>query len=215
MSVSRGRERRFIDYLQGFVEREDRAPLAMLRRGLGKSPGEAAEMHRYILPFLGEDACWREEEAYYRVASLFAWHQRDWHREETQPVFRSRNFGASFTLLTQETGSESIEARFVALLNCRFDDLPEHLRHGVGLLKAHDIPVDWAQLLRDLRHWEREDRSVQRAWARAYWGATGTSGNTDGSDQDTSRGRGGGADRGVVPLFMGLNRSHRRCCCAG
>ena len=25
-------------------------------------------------------------------------------------------------------------------------------------------------LLSDIRHWEDEDRRVQRAWARAYWG---------------------------------------------
>ncbi len=174
MSVASGRERGFIDYLQGFIDREDRAPLAMLRRGLGKSPWEAAEMHRYILPFLGDDARRGEEEAYYLVAALFAWHQRDWHVGEGESVRRHTNFGASFAWLTRETGSESIEARFVALLNCQFDDLPEHLRHGVGLLKAHDIPIDWARLLRDLRQWEWEDRRVQRDWARAYWGATGT-----------------------------------------
>lgn len=184
MSLSSGRERGFIDYLQGFVDREDRAPLAMLRRGLGKSPGEAAEMHRYVLPFLREDPRWGEEEAYYRVAALFAWHQIDWHRRENQPVGRLTNFGASFSWLTRETGSESIEARFTALLNCRVDDLPEHLRHGVGLLKAHDIPIDWAQLLRDLQQWEREDRRVQRAWARAYWGTAGTPVSGDGPVSD-------------------------------
>lgn len=175
MSVTSGRERRFIDYLQDFVDREDRAPLAMLRRGLGKVPWEAAEMHRYVLPFVRDDARWGEEEAYYQVAALFAWHQRDWHREEGGAAGRLTNFGASFAWLARETGSESIEARFVALLNCHADDLPEHLRHGVGLLKAHDIPIDWERLLRDLQGWEREDRRVQRAWARAYWGTTGAS----------------------------------------
>lgn len=184
MSLPGGRERGFIDYLQGFVDREDRAPLAMLRRGLGKSPGEAAEMHRYVLPFLREDARWGEEEAYYRVAALFAWHQRDWRRGEEQPTGRLTNFGASFAWLARETKSESIEARFVALLNCGLDDLSEHLRHGVGLLKAHDIPIDWAWLLRDLQQWEREDRRVQRAWARAYWGTTGTSVTSDGTAGD-------------------------------
>jgi CRISPR system Cascade subunit CasB len=173
MSQPGGRERGFIDYLQGFIDREDRAPLAMLRRGRGKSPGETAEMHRYVLPFLRDDAGKGEEEAYYRVASLFAWHQRDWHRERGQAGGRATNLGASFAWLVRETGSESIEARFVALLNCRSDELSDHLRHGVGLLRAHEIPIDWAQLLRDLQGWEREDRRVQRAWARAYWGAPG------------------------------------------
>lgn len=174
MSLPSGRERGFIDYLQRFVDREERAPLAALRRGLGKSPGEAAEMHRYVMPFLPEDARWSEEESYYLVAALFAWHQRDWRAGAGERAGRPTNFGASFAWLARETGSESIEGRFVALLNCQLDDLPEHLRHGVGLLKAHDIPIDWAQLLHDLKGWEWESRRVQRAWARAYWGTIGS-----------------------------------------
>jgi CRISPR system Cascade subunit CasB len=39
----------------------------------------------------------------------------------------------------------------------------------VSLLKGRSVPVDWAQLLRDLQEWEWESRSVQRAWARAFW----------------------------------------------
>lgn len=74
-----------------------------------------------------------------------------------------------------EGGEPGVERRFVALLNCHRDDLPAHLRHAVGLLKSKEIPVDWAELLHDILRWDSESRSVQRAWARAFWGRAGRS----------------------------------------
>lgn len=181
MTTSEGtqrREDRFVRYLEGLVRDEERAALAALRRGLGKTPGEAAEAHRYVLRF--NPGLW-EEDAYYLVAALFAWHQGSWRH--TTDGHRN-NLGASFRLLAGATESGSVEKRFVALLNCREDDLPNHLRQAVGLLKAHHIPVDWAQLIRDIRGWDREGRRVQREWARAFWGAR----DQDETSEDTPAG---------------------------
>ena len=154
----------FVKHLEGLTE--NRGALAALRRGLGKRPGEAAEMHRYIVPFLGGEEP-RHEEAYYLVAALFAWHQGSWHHEEG----RVTNLGASFARLAASKESDSIEKRFVALLNCHREDLDERLRHAVGLLKSKDIPIDWAQLLGDIQGWGWESRAVQRSWARGFWGS--------------------------------------------
>jgi CRISPR system Cascade subunit CasB len=156
---------RFVKYLESLDRDEARAALAALRRSLGKSPGEAADAHRYVLQF--NPAIW-EESAYYLVAGLFALHPKNWRNEENDK--RQTNFGASFAWLRASTDSESIEKRFVALLDCHEDDLSEHLRHAVSLLRSKEIPVDWARLLRDLRQWGHEGRFVQRGWARAFWG---------------------------------------------
>lgn len=155
------RESRFVQYLQKLAESDDRPALAALRRGLS---GSTAEMHRYVVPYLPPDAPEYREDHFYLVAALFALHPR-W-AEEGQPS----NFGASFARLAESSGSESIEKRFVALLNAHPDDVPEHLRHAVALLKSKQIPVDWAQLLHDLWYWNHEKRFVQRDWARAFWG---------------------------------------------
>ena len=56
--VQKSREERFVEYLEELERNEDRAALAALRRSLGKSPGEAAEAHRYVLPF--NPATWEE-----------------------------------------------------------------------------------------------------------------------------------------------------------
>lgn len=169
MSGPSEKERGFAEYLAGLAEREDRAALAALRRGLGKAPGEAAEMYPYLVPWLPRER-WGEE-TYYLVASLFGWHPLPWRGagadgERAAPT----NLGASLTRLGAEVEGGGIERRFVALLNAHRDDLPEHLRRAVGLLKSRDLPIDWARLLHDVQGWDFPSRSVQRDWARAYWG---------------------------------------------
>jgi CRISPR system Cascade subunit CasB len=166
-NVTETREQRFVRDLRKLVAREDRAALAALRRGLGKGPGEAAECHRYVVPFTSDLSTWREA-AFYQVAALFAWHQGSWNDGDGEPVVR--NLGASLQQLDARLEGNSVERRFVALLNSHVEDLGEHLRQIVGLLKAGQVPIDWSQLLRDIQRWDREDRLVQRAWARAFWG---------------------------------------------
>jgi CRISPR type I-E-associated protein CasB/Cse2 len=172
MSKPNEKEASFVKRLEALVAKENRGALAALRRGLGKPPGAAAEMYPILEPWLSKDsAVWRDD-PYYTVAALFAF----WHQGKTSPArVASGNFGASMRLQGFEDGQwkeerfKSVERRFVALLNCRRDDLHAHLRHAVGLLKSKEIPVDWAQLLADIRGWNWDSRSVQRAWAKAFW----------------------------------------------
>lgn len=172
MSPPNDKEQRFAAYLKDLEDNEERAALADLRMGLGRPPQEAVRMYRYVIPWLAADATPSEERAYYTVASLFAYHQISWSGDSEWET----NLGASFGRLAQkqreETGSEpaSIESRFVALLNSHYDDLPEHLRRAVALLKAKEVPVDWAQLLHDIQRWQVSGSPVQRAWAKSFWG---------------------------------------------
>lgn len=167
MSPPSVREKGFIGFLEGLVADQNRAALAALRRGLGKRPGEAAEMYPYVVRWLPAEAGRWREEAHYLVAALLAYHQVSWPTAEGDRGLT--NLGASFGRLAAAVVSDSVEKRFVALLSCDREDLPEHLRHGVALLKSKEVPVDWAQLLRDVQDWDREDRAVQRGWARAFW----------------------------------------------
>lgn len=164
----RPHERQFVNYLRtlGDERSPDRAALASLRRGLRGRPSTTAELHRYVARWIPEEMSQREADAYYLVAALYASHPVNW---ETDPgrYWRS-NFGASFRRLRTDEG-ESAERRFVALLNSHRDDLPYHLRHAVSLLRSHDIPIDWAQLLRDIKSWGHPDRYVQTQWARSFW----------------------------------------------
>lgn len=159
----------FIDYLESLVERENRGALAALRRGLGQPPGAAPAMYPYVVPWLPADARPWQEAAYYLVASLFSLHPAPGG---------VGNLGANFRLAAaKEPVSSSaderispVERRFTTLLAAHPDDLPDRLRQAIGYLASKDVPVNWHQLFQDLPRWGDPSRSVQRKWARAYWG---------------------------------------------
>lgn len=167
-SDDRSYEREFVSTLQQYAnpDRPNLAALAALRRGLGKPPGQAAEMHQYVAPKLPPDASLWREDTFYIVGALFAWHQLTW----VDDAGGSRpNFGASLHQLADVIESEGVPKLFVALLNCEKEELSEHLRHAVGLLRSKQVPIDWTRLLWDMQSWNSPSRRVQRAWAKAFW----------------------------------------------
>ncbi len=152
----------FIDYLCGLAKRENRAALAHLRRGLGKPPGTAAEMHPYVAPWLPAEANRYLEDVYYVVATLFASHPN--HSDA------SGSFGETMRRVGRNEGRmESVERRFTVLLNAHRDALPGHLRHAVSLARSHNVPINYERLLKDIRYWNADQRNVQRTWARDFW----------------------------------------------
>jgi len=169
------KSREFARYLDGLAKREDRAALAALRRGLGKQPGEAAEMFPYLARWSMNP--W-EEDTYYLTASLFALHPASWSGDQS-----NHNFGASLAWLNRNSEGAGVERRLVAMLNADRDTLPDHLRHAVALLKGKEISVDWACLIEDLNGWEHESRYVQRRWARSFWGDQPITSEREVSDQ--------------------------------
>ncbi|BAS27310.1 type I-E CRISPR-associated protein Cse2/CasB [Limnochorda pilosa] len=161
---------------------EQRSTRATLRRALGKPPGSVPETYSYVEPWLGPQAAPWQVENFYSIAALMAWHPVGWHEDDTPQS--PTNLGASFVRLARtqrEFHGEvpaGLERRLVAMLNASQTDLTEHLRHAIGLLKTHEVPVNWVQLLADLRSWEWSSREVQRRWAYGFWGS---------APQDTER----------------------------
>jgi CRISPR system Cascade subunit CasB len=135
---------------------EDRGALADLRSGLDREPGEMARVHKHVVPYLPEKSY--NDRWYYVTATLFGAFPQ--HRQ-------GRSLGAAFRPLKQK--SDSMEARFVALLNAHAADLDDHLRHAVSLLKANEQPLDWFRLLDDLLQWDHPEGLVQLRWARDFY----------------------------------------------
>jgi len=144
----------FIAELENLAEQGNRGALATLRRGLiGSVPFEA---YKYLHCNLTK----QQEETALLIASLFALH----------PAKDGKgNLGDAFARIPKQDRSDSIEKRFVALLNSHSEDLRVHLRQAVSLLKSKGIPIDWRQLLDDVLRWDREDRTVQKSWAKSFW----------------------------------------------
>lgn len=150
---------RFANYLVSLSGRADRAALAALRRGLGKPPGTAPEMFKWVVPWTS-GLSRAQADNLFLVASLFGMHPES---------IESGNVGTAFATIRDQGGGESTEKRFVALLGANYADLPNHLRHAIGLARSKEVPFNYAQLLADLRYWSGELRTVQRDWAKEFW----------------------------------------------
>lgn len=150
-----------IDYLETQRGQHNRRVFAELRRGLGEAPGTVAEAYRHIVQYLSQDCDRWTERAYYLAATLFALHP--------QEGGAGISLGHALRQVRAKTESESIEHRFVALLNAHPDDIAEHLRHLISLIRSKNIPIDWHLLLDHLLHLRSESAYVQRQWARDFW----------------------------------------------
>jgi CRISPR system Cascade subunit CasB len=166
--------RALVKHLDSLLTKRDLGALALLRRGLGRQPGEVPEMYAHVLPYLSlpdnETAAQRVEDAALLVASLYAlWHQG----RAKSPRVEKVSLGTAFRRLAISSDSASMELRFVTLLKAGRDRLPDHLRHAISLLRAKDIPLDWAQLFADICEWDETDRRARhparRRWARDFW----------------------------------------------
>lgn len=184
----------FVEWLQKLVENKDRARLAALRRGMLLEPSQFYELFSIIPPRFLDRADPKELQARLMVAILFASHQGSFPASETRK--RRQNLGASLRQLAikklKKAGGEhgpddelpeSLKRRLDALLAARSEDLFYHLRQVIRLLKSEEIPVDWVQLLTDLRHWDSDDRWVQWSWSRSFyvrdWDEQGDSGQAE------------------------------------
>lgn len=165
--MSEQEDRDFIYYLKSLSERVQRGALAALRRGLGKPPGSEPLTYPYVVPKLPNDLRSPEdEEPYYLVASLYALH----------PLSATAgNMGSHLRELTRQSGSDepppNVERRFVLLLSAHPNDLYKLLQPAVNLLKASNVPINWYQLLHDLKRWHHTDArsDVRRTWATDFW----------------------------------------------
>lgn len=161
-------------------ENRDRAKLASLRRGLGKENGWDPQLASIVNPQIGNIND-RQATICYHVAALFGLHPvgRKNGEEETARNGNYRSFTQSLHLYAYDRfqnggGSldeikQPLDRRVMALLNADGEDVFTHLRYAVSLLRNSTIPVDWEKLIVDLDRWDDPDRSVQRAWSRAWW----------------------------------------------
>ena len=166
---------RFIKYLQEWEDSRQRNVLANLRRGAGKIPGTEPTMYPYIVPWIDRNMQQWEEEAYYLIAALFAFHPKSTTKG---------NLGQHFALTDPSGSNEAIERRFALLLNTHADDLYAYLYRAISFLKAKDVPINWLQLFEDIQKWEEpETRScVQKGWAMGFWGRSSEESQKDNNE---------------------------------
>lgn len=154
---------RFVEHLVALRERDPGA-MATLRRSLAFEPGTYPKAFPFVERFVGADRpaldSWRL--ALYVVAGLFARHPQQGHL----------SFAAAFGELMRKRESDSIEHRFIALLEADTGNVPYYLRQAVSLLASEQIGVDYVRLLNDLAVWMNPHADldwIRQRWARDFY----------------------------------------------
>jgi len=150
----------FIEWLES-LNRRDAKVRAVLKRSLTFDPGDFPEAFPYVEPFVRADGSTRE--MHYLAAGLWATH---WREDCTG---RGLSLGEAAARHRIVSGSESLERRFIALLDADSDQLPHRLRQMVTLLKEQ--PLDFGLLLEDLLRWNHSEKRTQHRWARDFYRA--------------------------------------------
>ncbi|MEN6479303.1 MAG: type I-E CRISPR-associated protein Cse2/CasB [Anaerolineales bacterium] len=165
----------FIAYLQRFAENTgdeetpkiDRAALATLRRSLSGQPRDVVRTFRYIGQLLPRQR--EAQDLYVLIAGLFAMHPMN---------TAEGNLGDHLAMLRDAVKAEghngradTIDKRLAAMLQVRRPHLRPHLLRMITFLKAGQVPVNWALLLRQLGNWDDPSGWVQRSWATSFWGS--------------------------------------------
>jgi len=158
-------------------ESEAVASLAILRRGVGRGPGEDSRLIPLTITGLHEDANLLspeptdEEHAAFTALTLFAVHQQS-HRDAS--MHRSGySFGRSARLLGRRSGSrDAVRARFTAIGTAStWDETVYHARGIIQQLRAFAVPLDYGRFAGDLyllRKPSSADR-VRLAWGRDFY----------------------------------------------
>jgi len=160
----------FVQQLVELSEREGggRAELAALRRGATGEERDFVRIYRLVLPNAPSSPA--PQQAYLEVACLFGLHPTT-----AEQVPRAQTLARALRIMADK--SDSIEARFIALLQCHREELFLHLRSCVALARSNDIPLQWVDVLFALLRWDdptAQDSSrpsPQRRWAQEFWGS--------------------------------------------
>lgn len=150
----------FVAHLRELDEQGALGALAALRRSLTDDLGMAASANPHVVPFLAR-ASRRDDPWFFLVGALFA---------SSRLHAPGVTFGAAQRRLDPKLEQPAVAARFTALLDAHPEDLADHLRRAAALLRSKAIGLDWELLLRDLQRVDDPRRSVQRRWARDFWG---------------------------------------------
>lgn len=153
------------------------AALARLRRAVGKPAGSVNDVLQYTLAdeFAGRDAgdeATAEEKAAHISLTLYALHQQSQGERMHQ---RGWGMGRAVRRLhPEEPGAvpSPVLRRFQTLgTSDSLDELAHHARGMVQLLRAKQIPLDYALLADELVGWQRPGRAsvVRLRWGREFY----------------------------------------------
>lgn len=168
-----------------------KAVLAMLRRGVGRYPGELPELTGAFLNEMPEELIGYGAEpsyaewAVYTALTLYALHQQG----QSHPMHvQGQKLGAAIRrLIPSGTPEEnpSVLTRFNQMaVSTDISELAQHLRSIVTLLRSKGIPLDYVDLAGDLYDYQYDDNrvSLRLKWGRDFYRTPHTQENVNNPD---------------------------------
>lgn len=154
---------------------QDRRALAELRGLLHDQPRDYLRAGKYVFPYLpapsptrpGEDEF--VEQCFFQIGALYAWGQGG------IAYRKSVSLGTALRKLRQSaSGNDSLDGRFLAMLNSAPETFFHHLRQLISLLRSATrkegrAELDWEMLLLHTLDWSQDNKRVQRLWARHFY----------------------------------------------
>ncbi len=148
---------------------QDRGKLAALRRGLTNNPRLHVDAYP-VLASLGADI---GNPVFLAIAAFYATHS-----EESN----ARNIGDTcrrIGLIDSQKVEESTERRFRRLLaSGNVEDVIDQLRSWIRLASSKGVPVNYESLFADLWNWRFYAEDIRVQWARSFWRANDSTGET-------------------------------------
>lgn len=178
--------KKIFSYTRSIDSGGTKASLALLRRGVGKHPGELPELWGAFLKDLPEELMSktgepsRAEWAIYTALTLFALHQQG-HSEPMDAQGEEHRLGRAVRRLVHGSGDDSNEERvkFKLGLAANSDDMAElsyRLRSIVNLLGNENIKLDYTDLAKDLFLFQSEKYAdnIRMKWGQDFYRSTKT-----------------------------------------
>lgn len=180
--------------LRASNESAQKAALANLRHGLGRSPGEIPELWGAFLQDLPEElygtstGASREEWAVYLALTLFALHQQGKNPQTLSMHQKGQGLGKAMQQLIHTSEDEPrIRRRFnVLATSADIQEMSTHLRSVIQLLRGESIPLDYGLLAKDIFWYQFPEyaANVRLAWGRDfYFRKLNESGKEDSDEQ--------------------------------
>jgi CRISPR system Cascade subunit CasB len=157
-------------------EGQQKALLANLRQGIGRSPGELPTLWGILFDRVPDEflESKRGEWALYTALTLFALHQQGCD-PKTEPMHREgMGLGQAMACLVddQRENEERITRRFNQIAtSADLLEMSQHLRGAVQLMRGQGISLDYARLAGDLYQYQYPDfqTDVRLRWGQDYY----------------------------------------------
>ena len=159
-----------------------RAQLAMLRRGVGRKPGDMPDLWGLLFADMPEEMMSRAAEptaaewAAYTALTLYATHQQgtEINRQNMHTGQDAGRLGKAVARLVKNADDrERIARRFNAFATASdMTEAAHHLRGLIQLLRAEEIPLNYIRLAGDLYRFQNPEYApdVRLSWGQDfYW----------------------------------------------